>query len=455
MNSKKKIAIFVDHDIIIRHFLKSKVFEELTVNYHVDVILPQKGYKRIKQDISDKDCKLNILRFPVFDKSISIWGRFMQAKIFKLSLSKKHQYIRTSWKLIVPRKGVVLFTLLGLPIIFTIFKIYTKILSHLNPNLELEKLIIDKGYNVLINPGLINGHYINDLIIISKKINVPLIFIMNSWDNPTACYFSAGKPDLFLAWGAQTVNHAIQYQNFEAKNVIPFGAAQFEIYRERPKFRKPDFCKAHKINPRKKVILYAGGSLGTNEFEHLLLLEEAIQNKKIQNISVVYRPHPWGGGGNYGEKIIDYKWKNIVIEKSMFKYLINLRDKGYHMTYPDYKDTHSILCSVDAVISPLSTILIEAAMHGKPIMCFLPIEDVNSIHFQTVHRLPHFIDLQKNENVILSKGRKELINKFPLLLKKIDDENIDVKMKKMSQFFVSSFKNSYAERLEEILESKI
>ena len=79
----------------------------------------------------------------------------------------------------------------------------------------------------------------------------------------------------------------------------------------------------------------------------------------------------------------------------MSNYLQSLKEKGYHLTFPDYSDTHVVLSHVDYVISPLSTILIEAGIHGKPLMCFLPLEDIKAKHFQTVHNLPHFTGVSK------------------------------------------------------------
>ena len=82
----------------------------------------------------------------------------------------------------------------------------------------------------------------------------------------------------------------------------------------------------------------------------------------MKNISILYRPHPWGGGGNRGNEILNHNWKHVKIESYSKKYLKSLRNKGYHMTFPDYSDTHIVLSHVDFVISPLSTILIEAAL---------------------------------------------------------------------------------------------
>ena len=40
-----KIGIFIDHDIMIRHFVHSKVFKLIIDKHKVDIILPPLGHK--------------------------------------------------------------------------------------------------------------------------------------------------------------------------------------------------------------------------------------------------------------------------------------------------------------------------------------------------------------------------------------------------------------------------
>ena len=99
------------------------------------------------------------------------------------------------------------------------------------------------------------------------------------------------------------------------------------------------------------------------------------------------------------------------------------------------------------MISPLSTILIEAAIHGKPIICFLPMEDIQAKHFQTVYSLPHFREFQNEKEVILASNRKELIQKINLLFDKFKDVSFSKKLKKMSQKYVENHKLEFSKRI--------
>ncbi len=453
MNKKLKIAIFIDHDIIIRHFIHSQVFNKLSTKHQVDFIFPPKGNRRITLDPHPYIFNSEIIHLEINNKTRSIWSRMSQVIALRPSLKKYSLDIRKTYRLVMNWKAEILHTFLGFPIIFEIFKFWTKYQTKLNKNIELINLLRKKKYDFIVNPGIPLGVFINDLFILSRELDIPLIYIMNSWDNPSTGFFAAGKPDLYLAWGPQTYFHAKKYQKINPKNIRCFGAAQFEIYKTKPKIDKNTFLESNNIPPNSKIILYAGGSLGTNEFEHLKLLEKEIKNGNLQNTFILYRPHPWGGGGNKGEKIVRENWEFIKIESTMKNYLNSIASEGYKLSFPDYSDTHVVLSYVDCVISPLSTILIEAAMHGKPIMCFLPMEDLDAKHFQSVHELPHFREFQTQPEVILAKNRLELINKIKLLFKKKEDPHFSEKILNMCKKFVSDFDISYSNRFVELLEN--
>ena len=56
---------------------------------------------------------------------------------------------------------------------------------------------------------------------------------------------------------------------------------------------------------------------GTNEIKQLSLINKAIEDKVLDNVAVIYEPHPWGQGGKGGHAILDYDWKYISIDQSM------------------------------------------------------------------------------------------------------------------------------------------
>ena len=84
-----------------------------------------------------------------------------------------------------------------------------------------------------------------------------------------------------------------------------------------------------------------------------MLIDKAIERGDFRDLTVVYRPHPWGNGGKGGERILEHSWKNVRIESTMLTYLKQVSIGNDSMSYPDYQDTHDVLSSVDIIISPL------------------------------------------------------------------------------------------------------
>lgn len=444
---KYKIAVFVDHDIMVRHFLKSGAFDELMRQHDVSLVLPPEGSRRLTSDITEyaKHAKIEHLEVPADRRSL--WSRLIQVSAMRPPLTRHTRYTRRIWRRTMNWRAAVLYTVLGLPGIYQLFRIWAFKRLNKTENTALKKLLDAGHFDLVINPGVPLGVYIEDLTLETRCREIPFIHIMNSWDNPSLAFLPAGFPDFYAAWGTQTANHATHFLGMPAERVISLGAAQFEVYNTPPRMDRQTFCERHNINPEHKILLYAGGSLGTNEYEHLQHIERQIEDGTFPNLTVVYRPHPWGGGGNAGEQIIAHGWHHIRIESTMRSYLEALRDRGYHMTFPDYRDTHDVLSSVDCVVSPLSTIIIEAALHRKPVMCFLPLEDLNAEHFQAVHDLPHFQDLLIDPNILVARGKGELTAKLNTLLESCSDTTFETRIAKTCEFFVARFETPYGDRL--------
>ena len=192
----------------------------------------------------------------------------------------------------------------------------------------------------------------------------------------------------------------------------------------------------------------------TKEIEHLKLLDIAIKKFNLKNIVILYRPHPWGLGWKGGESIIKHKWKNIVIEQSMISYLKNL-SKGIKIK--ELKDPllmHNILSNVDGIISPLSTVLLEAAIHGKPSICLLPYED-KSNHFMHDVELTHFHDFFRSDLFIKVSKVKDLPSQLNNLIKLTNNNNIKNQLIDFSRYFVDFYKVKYAKRLYQFIKNLI
>lgn len=452
---KLKCSIFIDADIIVRHFLDSNIFKDLIEKHDVKFVFPQKSHKRINSlDFEKLEKKYDLEYINQDSKRLSIWRRLLFIDQMRLRFGYQNKSIRylrqqtNSWKF------VIISFLLGLPIIWSIYSKIQKNRLLRNSNKEILNHFQKFKPDIIIHPSVLEGIFINDLIILKKNLKIPLIVIMNSWDNPSTKKAVIGKPDYLFVWGKQTYLHAIKYMKMKPEKVIKFGAAQFDIFSNKIYLKHEAFRALYKLRKDQVVILYAGSSKSTNEIEHLSILDKAIKNKCLKNVKIIYRPHPWGGGGKGGKNLLNKKWKNIIIDKTMLKYLEYIKKGGNKKFLSDYNDTHLMLSNVDAVISPLSTILIEATILGKPTLCFLPFSD-NSNHFQIDVKLIHFHEFFQNDNFLKAYGYNELIPKVNELLSKTKNYNISKKLKNESDYYVKKFNQSYSKRILNFVEKSV
>ena len=116
------------------------------------------------------------------------------------------------------------------------------------------------------------------------------------------------------------------------------------------------------------VILYAGVSKSVNETSHLQALEAAIESGRIPRCHVIFRPHPWRGGLVAGEtNFFDVPFRHVTMDPFMADYYRRITAKAEAaFDLADYRVTAKLLRLVSGVISPLSTMLLEAVSSFTP-----------------------------------------------------------------------------------------
>ena len=448
-NNMRNILIFIDNDVCFRHFIMNSTFKDVCLNNNVKFVFPEENNKRIDNIVFEKKYfNSDVVRLHQDKTRVRTWKYLLYINQLRWRFGQQNKIIRKQRKFNLGWKAYYLFKCMGLPIIWNVYKFFKLKFIITNKYQDLERLIIEFKPDIFIHPSTLDSLYINDLIYYGKKKSIKTFVLMNSWDNPSTKNTVFDYPDALLVWGEQTKSHAVQFMKIPNKKVNIFGAAQFEIFKSKSIKNKKEFKSQYKIN-NEKIILYAGSSKGTNELMHLDILDKAIQDGKIINTKIIYRPHPWGGGGANGEKILEQKWKNIFIEQEFIQYLQNIANGINKKFLSDYVNTHCTLSNIDYVISPLSTIIIEAAMHGKSSLCFLP-KEPNAKHMNIEVDLIHFQDIFNNDLVYKANTNIDLINTVNRML---NDDNLN-KQKELiefSRYFIKDFKKSYSERLNELI----
>lgn len=453
---KPKALIFVEVDVVVRHFLHNGSFDALARDFDLTFVFNTPRHKRLTGvDPAALDLPGDYVVLPVPDDRSVLWKRLFLTDRLRWRRGDQARALRSFFRKNLGWKASLELGTYALPGVFQLFRWLTLQRLRSHANTALDELIARERAAVLIHPCVMEGMYINDVIEAGKRLAIPSVIIMNSWDNPSTKQSMVCAPDWLLVWGPQTQAHAVEYAGIDIERVVPFGTAQFEVYRTEPRIDRAAFCERNGLKLDHKILLYAGSSTGTAEIEHLALLNRAIAEGELPgNTIILYRPHPWGGGGARGEQLLDTDWPHVVIESTMRVYLEKVRSGTAEKFLSDYRDTHDVLSNIDALISPLSTIIVEGALHRKPVMCFMPLEDSSS-HFRHNASFRHFREMIDMPEFNTTFGLASLVPGARKLLAATDDEVHKDKLEAACEFFVSRFDTPYSERLAVFLKDMV
>lgn len=446
-----KVLVFIEVDVVVRHFINSGAFDSLGQRHDVTFVFPERGHRRLGT-VNPKKLKLpgNLASVESHPRRNSLWKRLYLVDQLRLRLGAQRAAVRSLHRWAMGWKAACQYTILALPGVFAIFKALTLWSLSRIPNKKMVSLVEEEKPDVVIHPCVLEGVYLNDLIEITEERGIPLVVIMNSWDNPSTKRSMIGQPDWLLVWGEQTRQHAVTFAGLSRDRVIPFGAAQFDVFKKPSLVTRSEFDNRNGLRSGLPTLLYAGSSRGNAEIEHLKTLDNAVERGVLPKMNILYRPHPWGNGGAGGEGILDAPWKNVCVESSMRGYLESVRAGNTEKYLSNYVDTHDVLSNVDGVVSPLSTIILESLLHGKPAMCFMPIEERNS-HFSLDSSLVHFREMLDLEQVIVGNGVHSLVAGVVELLSKMQHPQSKIDSVDACDHFVERFDQPYAERLEQFV----
>ena len=453
-----KVLIFIDADLVVRHFVMNGAFQDLAARHDVTFVFPEPGHVRMGpvRPESLELCGANYEELPIDAQRVRLWSELFTIDRLRLRPGRQFKAIRQIYRGAQAWKGRILYQTLALPGLRQVFTWLQYRRLAANPNRAMEALFDRLNPDLVVHPTVLNGLFINDLVQLCRRRRIPHVQIMNSWDNPSSKQAIVGQPDLLLVWGEQTEQHAIDYMAMPKDRLRRFGAAQFEVYNEPPRVDRAAFCRTHSIEPDQRILLYAGSSKQTDEFGHLTAIDDMIERGELPATTVVYRPHPWGDGGRGGHRIIDHNWKHVRLEHSMLGYLEQVKAGNTEKSLPDYRDTRDLLCNIDALVSPLSTIIVEAARLGHAVLCFLPEDEVDeALHLRIAMPSVHFDAMYAMPGVMVARSRDAMLSSLPELLDNAGDPAMMQALKQATDTVVEPFDEPWGKRFVRLAEDMV
>ncbi len=444
---KRRIQVFIEHDILIRHFLHNGTLQRLEERFHVQYVFPE-DHQRIKSDV-DSLGLTSVEKIRVDSKRVNALRDL--AKIQTLHRASRkggaYRFVTRHWKTVLEPSYYKYLRQRSHWFVFPFYK--RKVLREAGRFLEMEEVIDAFQPDLVIHPSVLEGLFITDLTQVTRERGIPFLVLMNSWDNPSLKSLVVDPPDWLWVWGEQTKNHAVDFMGIDPSQVHIGGSAQFEVYREKPRITPEEFRARLGLPADRKLVVYAGSSKGVNEIAHLQILEKAVADGALENTHILFRPHPWRSPQQGEPDFFDLQWKHTTMDPSMtgsYNSPKNPEKRKIHLS--DYRDTHDLLSCVDVMVSNVSTIMLEAALHEVPAVCVATESELASAkHLQAIFQARFFREIFTHLEVPHCARHEDIPETCRQALEDRASPERRRALKERTRFFVDNGGRAYPERL--------
>ncbi len=137
-----------------------------------------------------------------------------------------------------------------------------------------------------------------DYIKSARRLGIPSIHGVASWDNLTSKGLVRVSADKVLVWNERQKKEAKSLHGVPGERVIVTGAQTFdEWFTRRPSRTREEFCRTVGLLPDRKYLLYLGSSsfIAPNEFDFVERWISAIRSASdsvVSSCGLLIRPHP-------------------------------------------------------------------------------------------------------------------------------------------------------------------
>lgn len=202
----------------------------------------------------------------------------------------------------------------------------------------------------------------------AKRLGVPVLAFITSWDNISTKNRLVNKYDGFLVWSEQ-MKADLEYFYPYSRDVPIYvtGAPQFDVFFERRFYlTRAAFCERHCLDPTLPIIVYALGSPNflPGEWYGAYYLAERVKEGALGKVQLLLRPHPLFDTGTLKETFEHFK--PFVSVQATGKPLLPVSRR-----YQDERDVIDWVNTVryaDVVVTCASTFAIEACICDKPVV---------------------------------------------------------------------------------------
>ncbi len=444
------VLVFLPNTIELQRFVLSGAFADIGARYHLEYVFQSRDAEAMLSAAPGVVTEENSHRLDIPSDRFKKWVRLFEASCYanahlSQSFALRHQSIKTSFKQRLTRRVWDWNTRYAAPVMERVPYVRRRwgrfsrkahaamtsafdsdatserqakqreadaLLQELTPFEPLAELLDRINPVFCIQPTSLLDEYCNDLLLAAQAYRHSVLLLQSGWDNLSSKGLIHHKPQFLGAWGPQSQDHAKTIQGVSKSCSHSLGAPHYEALRQVPPEERAAFRKQLGASEDETVILFGGSFRQFDETSVLARLDAAISAGKFGRVKVVYRPHPWRADRTDEDNFFERTWDNIVFDPDMVeRYRRSKAAKGYLKTAPMYDMPYlaRLLSSVDAVMSPMSTLLVESIIMKRPTMAVAFGDDKHAYHPGLSSKMTHFQGLSRSKTLIWCQDEGDFI----------------------------------------------
>lgn len=390
----REIVIVIDSEFVWRSYFQSGLIQSLNKKYLVDILFV--NVKPNDAPINVKYVKTNlIINFITSVNSYAYWkansSKSQSFQIRILSVLKRRRLFFSNNK---DKSNLSISAILG--IILGSFKLRLPFFLNNTMNLKLLTYIKKNDKKCFIYPTIGGPLSLSDFFTYKSIGNrIDSIICLENWDNISSKAVFHLKPKKILVWGEQAAISASFLHKIPVTNIYEAGSPRIEFTLSQLRYSNTNM---------KLKVLFAGGS---QDYEQDLFWVHEVHKWLDKKFDLIYLPHP-----------INYKFLNSSCDMKLLDgvKVLNLESNSAIVKdkqLPKLDSYHEILNDIFLIISPLSTMSLEALIYGK---LSIGIDFSEEMYFQKRKKIwwatevfEHYFGLGESPNFVLIKKPSDLL----------------------------------------------
>ena len=290
----------------------------------------------------------------------------------------------------------------------------------MGPNPDILKLTLSHRPDFFVLPSALLDYITDDVLQLAKALSIPTLMLVAGWDNLSSKGLIYHQPSMMGVWGEQSRKHAIDIQGAKAESVYVVGAPHYENFQNNSLADRGMLRRQFDVPTEKTLVLFAGTFRSFDETELLKQVDAAIDQDRLPDIHIIYRPHPWRATRQEEDNFFDYTWNHVTMDSEMADVYQAVK-KGTTGASPDnflFRLDHlaQLYQSVDAVISPMSTVMLEALLFDLPTMAVAFGDGKHSRSVDQISRMTHFKEFLEIPDLVVCREKASFFKDFNSLL---------------------------------------